>query len=568
MSRIDVTVAVNTSAQVDEIKREHPEVEVVNIGENIGICKPIYEITKNLKGNDNDIVIAFFDDVFCISEWDEYLYEQFEDFSGAVMINDGVQHPDPKNAPLLVAVTMPVMDMATLKRLNRIIFNPTYAHYYADNELYSNLEEMGLLKDNRVHDKTTFLHKHFNKVDEVRSDEHDQRVVDKCAIPDREIYKIRKKYPLEERLKLKSDYRDGDKMKILIVCDRLEIRGGLETHVATLAKAWAKKDDVLVYANAISKKYQLDLASCSLLNGYSDKHDDYIIDNYKPDIIIGHPFSGIDLATKLLAKLDNAKMYSVMHGDYTTGLSKEAISNTKKVICVSHTAYIANRKIVPEDKLKIIYNGVNIKDFYPTKKHMVLNKNLGFNNRFKTIVAITRLQDGKEIPVKQLLQILTPLANRLAGLNVAIVGGGSQLDLIKELAEQVPKSPNLNLQITGEKNNVRSYMNLADIVLGCDRVAIESILCNKNVFYMGLGQWKGLIKNDNYNDLIFTKNGFEDYTNDELVRHLTWMLMHKKEIDKYTNKLMEIITNICDNKIVAQKYIDTFNEELIHGQKD
>lgn len=352
-------------------------------------------------------------------------------------------------------------------------------------------------------------------------------------------------------------------MKILVIPDRLEIRGGLETHVATLAKEWAKKgksNEVLIYSNAISSEFKKELGgTCSLISGWSNDKTNYVVKEFKPDVIMAHPFSGIQVGINICSKLEGCKLYVTMHGDYTTGLTKEYISKIEKVVCVSNTAYEAVKCIVPEDKLRIIYNGIDSKDFFSTKPSPIVRNKLGLINKNKTIVAITRLSDGKELPIKQLLKIIPDLANKVLGLNLVIVGGGVCLDEIKSEVEKIRKSPNLRIAVTGEVSNVRSYMNLADVVLGCDRVAIEALMCNKKVFYMGLPMWKGLVKNDNFKELIFSKKGFNNYSDDELTLHLLWMLKHEKEIEEHVDKLQYEIKNLCELKNVSEAYLKMFH---------
>jgi glycosyltransferase involved in cell wall biosynthesis len=351
-------------------------------------------------------------------------------------------------------------------------------------------------------------------------------------------------------------------LNILIVPDRLDTRGGLETHVTSLAKEWcikSMKNNVLIYANAISTKFKKELLGCSLISGWSDKSTNYVINEFKPDIIIAHPFSGLDLGFKISEKVDGSKLFSVMHGDYSTGLTEKIINKSEKVICVSKTAYNAVKNIVPLDKLSIIYNGINTKQFYPTQPSKLIIKKLNLKQNRKTIVIVSRLQDAKEIPIKQLLQISPDLAKKVKGLNIIIIGGGTALDEIKSIAKEKNDYLNLEVKVLGEQSNIRSYLNLADVVLGCDRVALEAILCKKNVFYMGLPKWKGLIKFHNFKELLFSKEGFVDYTDGELTSHMLWMLLHQEDIKPFTEGLYENIKELCDIKKVAKSYLNLFN---------
>jgi len=196
-NNVDLTVAVNTLEEKLLIEEMFEEAKVIAIGDNIGVVKPIFEITKTLDIGDDDILLAMFDDVACIKNWDVYIKSQFEDYTGSILLNDGIQDPITRG---LIAITMPIMDGRTLKKLNRIIYHPEYMHYYADNEVYSNLLELGLIKDIRRDDVTTFQHLHYYGVNRRKADSIDHEIIAKCGSPDRAIFDKRMKLSVKERL--------------------------------------------------------------------------------------------------------------------------------------------------------------------------------------------------------------------------------------------------------------------------------------------------------------------------------------------------------------------------------
>lgn len=345
-------------------------------------------------------------------------------------------------------------------------------------------------------------------------------------------------------------------MRILVIPDRLEICRGMEQSVSSLAKEWAKNHEVLIYSNAIGTAYQKELKACSLISGWKEVNDEYVIEKFKPDVIVAHPFSGISLGYRLREKI-GCKLFVVMHNASSIGLCKEHIDKIEKVIAVSTIAKNAIRYIVPKEKLEVIFNGINTKQFYPTKKGTVLQRKLGIITDYHTIAAITRLSDGKEKPLEQLIRIAPNLAQKLNGINLLICGDGHfKNDLIK-LSEKFTDNK-LNLIFTGEVKNIRSYMNLSDLVLASDRTALEAILCNKKVFYMGQYKWKSLIRNNNYIDLIFNTTGQQIYTNEELTEQLTWMLLKDEELESQLNGLFENVTDECEISNVAKKYLNIF----------
>jgi hypothetical protein len=195
--RIKTLVAVNTEEQKQELLNYNSSLEIKVCGEGLGICKPIYELTRDLKADDTDTIIVVSDDVDCFYNWDIHIRGLYTIFSGCLFFNDGVQDIRNIGNP---AITMPVMDYKTLKILNFIIFHPDYKHYFSDNELYRNVKDLGLLTDLRD-DKTVFQHEHFD-IGKRERDSHDLEIITNCSDIDRDTYYRRMNLPVEERIKL------------------------------------------------------------------------------------------------------------------------------------------------------------------------------------------------------------------------------------------------------------------------------------------------------------------------------------------------------------------------------
>jgi glycosyltransferase involved in cell wall biosynthesis len=184
------------------------------------------------------------------------------------------------------------------------------------------------------------------------------------------------------------------------------------------------------------------------------------------------------------------------------------------------------------------------------------------NPDYKTIVLISRIDDGKEIPMFQLMKILPDLVDRLKGLNILVVGSGKKLPELEKLSNSItPPLKNLNLNFVGEVTNVPDYLSLADLVLACDRAAIEGILCEKIVFYMGLGKWKSLISDDNFEELLFTPGGFAEYSDVELANHLTWMLTQQELVKEKTKMLSDKLREICAVEYITDQLLSVYKKK-------
>lgn len=188
---IYTTVAVNT----EDDKKELSEFDVVVVGnepENRGPAWAVHQMTQSVKGDGSDIIIVVSDDFYAPESWDLWLSKQFEDFDGGLVVFDGFQ----RDAEV---VTLPIMTVNCLERLNKIIYHPDYKCGSCDVELYINLKELGLLKDLRP-DTPIFTHKHHCNGLRV-ADKYDNYAM---SMVERDISTRLRRLgmPIEERLKL------------------------------------------------------------------------------------------------------------------------------------------------------------------------------------------------------------------------------------------------------------------------------------------------------------------------------------------------------------------------------
>lgn len=187
---------VTDSEEHKSLLTEFDDVIVVDNGDRPGITKPLYELTKNLECDDNDIIVLCSDDFIPPKNWDTYITEELKDFDGCLLPSTGKHDFSSVNI-----VTIPIMTFGCLKKHNKIIYHPCYYHMNSDTELYDDLYEMNLLKDLRTRDDFIFVHYHWT--DGKRAmDEHDKLLHHLAVTHDGKLYQERKTMTLIERMKL------------------------------------------------------------------------------------------------------------------------------------------------------------------------------------------------------------------------------------------------------------------------------------------------------------------------------------------------------------------------------
>jgi hypothetical protein len=190
-------IAMATDEQKLEIENFNiPNCEVVTISDKPGYNYAITQLTKDLEVDDNNILVLLSDDFACLPNWDEYLYRKFEQWDEALFLDDGCQDVHRKQGKL--CITLACMTFKCLKKLNKVVFSPNYFHFFSDDEAFHNLNQLGLLKDDRDIDNFIFKHEHHSSGYRER-DEFDFRALDNWD-HDSTMFNKRIQMSVQERL--------------------------------------------------------------------------------------------------------------------------------------------------------------------------------------------------------------------------------------------------------------------------------------------------------------------------------------------------------------------------------
>lgn len=180
-------VAVNTQEQKDAIRI--PGANIMVSGDVKGVTHACKILTDAVEAEDDDIIILASDDFYAPLHWDTWVTKVLAGKTAAVHVHDGYIKQD--------SMTIPIMTMSCLKRLNRIIYHTSYIHQYSDTELMHNLRELDLLID-RWDNSPVFEHKNW-ALKKREIDEHDAHYIE-VGSRDANTWHTRSKLPVEERL--------------------------------------------------------------------------------------------------------------------------------------------------------------------------------------------------------------------------------------------------------------------------------------------------------------------------------------------------------------------------------
>ncbi|MGE5438080.1 MAG: hypothetical protein ACM3O3_12780 [Syntrophothermus sp.] len=159
LTNVYLKFAVRTEEQKQQIESfNFNNCEVIIVDDKPGYTHAVTQLTKRLETEDDSILLLLSDDFFPPDKWDLYLLRKFENWDGALFLDDGYQQRVKEGQ---LCLTLSCLTFSCLKKVNRYVIHPDYYHFFSDNEAFVNLNQLGLLKDDRDIDNTIFEHRHY-----------------------------------------------------------------------------------------------------------------------------------------------------------------------------------------------------------------------------------------------------------------------------------------------------------------------------------------------------------------------------------------------------------------------
>lgn len=197
-----------------------------------------------------------------------------------------------------------------------------------------------------------------------------------------------------------------------------------------------------------------------------------LIKKYNPDIVYAHSSKAGAIARAADIGLRNRCVYNP-HGwafnmrcsakkkAMYTAIEKIAAPFCDKIICISDAEKQSalDKKICREDKLQVIFNGVDIESYENGVRGAIKRKDLNIPEDAFVVGMVGRMspQKAPDVFVKMAKQVKDEVPNA----HFIIVGNGNQEDEIRKYAEDNGFSNSLN--ITGWVDNPMSYVELFDV---------------------------------------------------------------------------------------------------------
>jgi len=202
---------------------------------------------------------------------------------------------------------------------------------------------------------------------------------------------------------------------------------------------------------------------------------------------------------------------------------------------------------IDKEKISVIPNSVNLEKF-STRTYMnhlhEPEKDLVFNHNTKKIVFVSRLSNEKLIAITSTIKAVPKIVQKIPNAQIILVGGGPCFDYINTLAERINKQLARKAVVVMDEikdargERIAKIMNLADVVIGIGRVALEGMALGKPVIIAGStlgtlgGNFGGIVTEENVThlkDFNFSgRNSSEKTTHNRIAEAVIELLSDEK----------------------------------------
>lgn len=273
-----------------------------------------------------------------------------------------------------------------------------------------------------------------------------------------------------------------------------------------------------------------------------------IIDSFKPDLVHSHTLYSHLLIFFCSYIKKNYKLIASDHGTYTAKLKfykrmylfklmnpiADLLTNVSNASCESYI----NQNIVSPDKIRTMYNGVDIKKYkYSAQDRISIRSELKINDHTKVVGFVGRISIEKNLP---------NLINAAELLNLdyklVIIGDGPELVSIRKLVDE--KKLGDFIIFLGEIKNPSSYYSVFDVLVlssdteGLPTVILEAIASKCLVVATDCGGVKEIFP-ANYNYIVPTND------------HLT-LYQKINNILKLNNFEKEFVKDTCYESLLVK----------------
>lgn len=300
-----------------------------------------------------------------------------------------------------------------------------------------------------------------------------------------------------------------------------------------------------------------------------------LIKKYKPDIVYAHS-SKAGVVGRMADIFNKNKCIYNPHGwafnmncsrkkqNFYSFIEKLMVPFSDKIVCISDAERDSalKRKIAKEKKLKVIFNGVDVKEFEDNVKPPVKREELNIPEDAFVVGMVGRISQQKAPDI--FIRMANELKDKIPNLHLVIVGDGEMKDEILSFAEKNGLSDSLH--IAGWVDNPLSYVKTFDIAVLLSRwegfgLAIpEYMMAEKPVVATNIDAIPNIVK-DGENGLLVP---VDDY---KVAAEKVMELYNNKSVrEQLVKKGKKDVYEKFDARRVSKEHSELFSDILNNGE--
>ncbi|AMM40200.1 sugar transferase [Candidatus Desulfofervidus auxilii] len=308
-------------------------------------------------------------------------------------------------------------------------------------------------------------------------------------------------------------------------------------------------------------KYYLDVPLLKDLIMYIIKH--------KINIIHSHEFT-MSFYSTLVAKITNIKCVTTIHGnkDYimekmTRKLIMKFIAYNSYIVTVSNELknWLHKTIKIPENKIKLIFNGVDTKKFNNDESKKLLYKKslcdeLKITDKSIIISNVARLYEVKGH--KYLIDAASLVLKKYPDVHFMIAGDGPEKHKIQKMIKERKISKNFHL--LGERSDIPKILSASDIYVlsslseGLSLSILEAMACGLPIIATDVGENSKLIFKNENGYLVPPQNPIA------LANKIKYLIKNKEKRKNFGIKSRTIVEKKFNQDIMVNKYAELYKK--------
>lgn len=293
-----------------------------------------------------------------------------------------------------------------------------------------------------------------------------------------------------------------------------------------------------------------------------------IIKKEKPQILHSFLFHANFLG-RVIGKLCNVPIIiSSIHSEYFGGILREKLlkwtdrfCNTTTIVSKGAAERMIDLKVVSKNKLKVIYNGIDLENF-PFRKleaRTKIRNELNIEENKKILISVGRLHEAKGCPY--LIKAMKILKEKYPYILLIVLGEGPEGKKIEEQIKELKLEKNILL--LGQKENISEYLNASDVFVmpslweGLPIALLEAMACGLPVVNTRVGGVPEVVEDGKSGFLVELKNprGLAE----KIIKTLEMSEEERKKMGEHGRKIVEKKFSI---EQIVKEYENLYQELL------